>query len=398
MWPWGLQSLGVVMREYDALIGAIYDCAANPDLWPDALTLIRDHLNLAYVMVGAFDLAPLALGQAPKALYRHSPWDHRWIDTVMGYVSKIPDGDAIMQQDLDTAWVQTQRVAESEYVSTDFYKEWVKPQGLWDCINVPYLKRSQMVGLLTMPTYKTRAALSETEHRMAERLSPHIRRAMLINDMSDKDNLSVALHRRVLDSLSVAVFVIGLGRRVVFANAAADTLLAENNFFAPAGGTLVPTRAMGSPCPLDDAIDRASRGDAAIGIAGIGVPLLGRDGDRAAAYILPIAGKDIRGSMGNGYCAVFVARRNEQQPMAMEILRTLFDFTQAEARIALFISQGDGPAAIAAALGLSINTVRSHLAHAYAKSGATDQTSLSGLVNAIIPPVSGEKANGHSSG
>ena len=39
------------------------------------------------------------------------------------------------------------------------------------------------------------------------------------------------------------------------------------------------------------------------------------------------------------------------------------------------------------AIGISVNTVRSHLQHAYAKTGASDQTALSALVNGLMPPV-----------
>ena len=94
-----------------------------------------------------------------------------------------------------------------------------------------------------------------------------------------------------------------------------------------------------------------------------------------------------RGAMGSGHCAVFVAQRGEHQPMAIEILRTMFDLTISEARIATLIAKGDGPQAIAESLGISVNTVRSHLQHAYAKTGSPDQTALSALVNGLMPPV-----------
>ncbi len=94
-----------------------------------------------------------------------------------------------------------------------------------------------------------------------------------------------------------------------------------------------------------------------------------------------------RGAMGSGHCAVFVAQRGEHQPMAIETLRTMFDLTVSEARIATLIAKGDGPQAIVESLGISVNTVRSHLQHAYAKTGASDQTALSALVNGLMPPV-----------
>ena len=138
---------------------------------------------------------------------------------------------------------------------------------------------------------------------------------------------------------------------------------------------------------FEQAIERATKGDFLIGISGIGVPMLGMDGDRAAAYVLPIGGKDLRGDLGDGYAAVFVARRSEQQPMAIEILRTVFDLTPAEARISALVAKGDGPAVISESLGVSLSTVRTHLAHIFQKTGAGDQLALSSVVNALLPPL-----------
>ena len=199
--------------------------------------------------------------------------------------------------------------------------------------------------------------------------------------------MAQTLYRKVLDQLSVAVFVVGLGRRVAFANAAGEAMLSDGNYLVQSNGMLQARRVAGDVSAFDEAIDRASKGDVAIGISGIGVPLIGNNGDRAAAYVLPIAGKDLRGDMGQGHCAVFVARRGEQQPMTIEILRTLFDLTVQEARVATLIAKGDGPQAIAEALGVSVNTVRTHLQHAFAKTSANDQTALGVLVNGLMPPV-----------
>lgn len=288
---------------------------------------------------------------------------------------------------VDVAWTQLNRSNEADFQSSDFYKYWVQPQGLRDTINTPYLRRANMTGMLSIPSYATREPYGDAEIRLIERLTPHVRRAMMINDLTDKGKLAMTLYRKVLDSLSVAVFVVGLGRRVVFTNASGDAMFADGGVISLTNGVLQAIRVAGNPSALDDAIDRASKGDVAIGISGIGVPLIGRDGDRVAAYVLPIAGKDLRGDMGQGHCAVFIARRGEQQPMAIEILRTMFDLTASEARIATLVAKGDGPQAISDSLGISINTVRSHLQRAYAKTGSPDQTALSALVNSLMPPL-----------
>jgi DNA-binding CsgD family transcriptional regulator/PAS domain-containing protein len=377
------------MFDYDKLVGSIYDCAANPELWPATLTEIRDHVGAAYALVGYIDITPTAQGLPPIQFRRNTEWSEEWIQRLEAKVAKTLFGENILHGAIDAAWTTMSYTTEAEFLKSDLYREWVAPQNLRDTLNICYLSRKTARGVFAMPSYATRDLYSPQDCAFIERISPHVRRAIMINGLIDHGKMEVALYRHILDTLSTAVFVIGLGRRVAFANASAEALLSDGNYLTQANGTLQARRVAGDVSALDDAIDRASQGDSAIGITGIGVPLIGNDGERAAAYVLPISGKDLRGTMGQGHCAVFVARRGEQQPMAIEILRTLFDLTVSEARIACLIAKGDGPQAIAEALGVSVNTVRSHLQSAYAKTSAPDQTALGALVNGLMPPVSG---------
>ena len=375
------------MRDFDVLVGAIYDCAANPELWPDALSLIRDAVDGAYALVGFVDTSEMMYGKPPFAVRRNSAWDEERLLQLEAILSSIPEGGGMFDTGVDVAWTQLTRSDEAEFQTSDFYKYWAQPQGLRDTINTPYLHRANMTGMLSIPSYATREPYGEAEIRLIERLTPHVRRAMMINDLTDKGKLAMTLYRQVLDALSVAVFVVGLGRRLVFTNASGESMLSQGHALNLPQGTLQAKRIAGHSSALDEAIDRALKGDVAIGISGIGVPLISDDGERLAAYVLPISGKDVRGAIGLGHCAVFVARRGEQQPMALEILRTMFDLTVMEARVALMVAKGDGPQDIADTLKLSVNTIRTHLQHAFAKTRTSDQRELGGLINALLPPV-----------
>ena len=375
------------MDMYDRLVGQIYDCAANPELWPETLSAMRDSMGAAYVLIGFADFSPLEHGGLPTNVYRHSPWDEARLGELAQTMTTIPGGETIFQTDIDIAWTQMSQVSEEEFHQSDFYLSWAKPQKLRDCLVTKYLKRRSLMGMVSLTVPEGRPLITIEERIFVDRLSPHFRRAMMINDMVDKGKLALALYRKVLDSMSVAVFVVGAGRRMAFCNGSADEMLSAGNFLELSSGVLAASRGNGAAAALNEAMDRAMKGDASIGLSGIGVPLTGIEDDRAAAYVLPITGNDLRGELGKGYAAIFVARRGEQQPMAIEILRTVFELTQQEARIAALIAKGDNPPAIAAAMELSINTVRTHLAHAYAKTGTNDQLGLAATINALIPPL-----------
>jgi DNA-binding CsgD family transcriptional regulator len=373
--------------DYEKLVGAIYDCAANPELWPDTLALIRDSIGGAYALVGFIDMEDVSKGLPPFVKRHNSDWDEDWLLKLERAVMSIPGGGGLHNTEVDEAWTQLGKTPEAEFQKSDFYKELIAPMNLRDTINTPYVRRPKMMGMLSIPCYKSRPAYGETEAKFTQSLTPHIRRAMMINNIVDKSNMATMLYRKVFDTLAAAVFVVGLGRRLVFTNASGDAMLQEGKLLGLNNQMLFAKHAMGAEAALDDAIEKALKGDAAIGFKGIGVPLLSAHGERAAAYVLPLAGKDVRGDLGAGQCIVFVAQRGEQQPIALEILRTIFDFTVSEARIASMVASGVGPTAIAQQLNVSVNTVRTHLKHCFAKTRCTDQIALAALVNRLLPPV-----------
>ncbi len=373
--------------SYETLVGSIYDSAANPDLWPDTLSHIRDAADAAYVQVGFCDAVVAPQSHPATWIRRNSPWDQTWLDQFNSYNGKIPCGENLSDLPVDVSWTQLKQMPEDEFQKSDFYHEWVKPQNLRDFLSINYIKSEGRKGVLSMPTSAKRDPICDADCSLAEQLSPHIRRAMLINDLTGQGNLSAILYRQVLDSLSVAVFIVGRGRRLAFTNAMGEKLLSSGDKLSSAGGLFHATHAGRESSALEHAIERALQGDVAISKAGVGVPLIGDEGERAVAYVLPLAGTDVRGEFGPGHCAVFVAGRGDCQPMGLQILRTMFDLTASEARIALLIAKGDGPQLISQALGIKVNTVRTHLKHSFAKVDVPDQTALAGRINAFLPPI-----------
>jgi DNA-binding CsgD family transcriptional regulator/PAS domain-containing protein len=375
------------MSIAENFITSIYDCAANPALWTETLSGIRDHLGAAYVLIGITDIAPLARRQPPSTIFKNSPWDDAKLAEIAKDTLNTPGFDTLLNSDIDQTWMQMRECPEPEFILTNFYNKWVKPQGLRDCISVPFIRRPETAAFFSAASYEDRELFGDQETELLASLSPHVRRAILINDIAERNRLTLALAKSALDSLSTAVFVIEKGNRITFSNEAAERMLADAVFLRRSKDGLTTSRQGPGASALEEALARAAQGDTSIGIKGIGVPLLSESGERAAAYVLPIAGKDLRREMGNGFCSVFVAQRGEQLPMTIEVLRTIYDLTQAEARVASLIAKGDSAEMISEALGVSVNTVRTQIANSLTKTGTRNQTQLVAHIHELVPPL-----------
>jgi DNA-binding CsgD family transcriptional regulator len=378
--------LKITEQTYDQLVGKIYDCAANPSLWPEAMESFRHTIDAAYILVGLTDDSAFANNGVPAFNYWNTPWDKTWLDDLNPRLSAIPRINTLYESEIDTVWLQLDTLTEEEFQNSSFYQEWAGPQGLYDTCNIITMRRDKMIGMFTSPIFKDRPRYSPEEVALMARLAPHIRRSIAIGDMVDKGKFSVTLYQRLLDNLNVAVILLGQGQRIIYANAAAELLFEDATLVMNVSGQLHATR-RDSQVALTDSLARSAIGDQAVGISGIGIPLFGQDSEQAAAYILPLGQSDVRNEIGQGHTAVFITKRHEQQPASIEILRTIFNLTQAEARSVFLLIQGQTPTDIATALHVSIHTIRTHLSNCYAKTRTTDQGSLIALVNRLLPPL-----------
>lgn len=85
--------------------------------------------------------------------------------------------------------------------------------------------------------------------------------------------------------------------------------------------------------------------------------------------------------------AVVVARLLRAQGRTEVQLRTLFGLTRAEAQVGAALARGGCLAEIAAELGISVTTARTHVARIFLKTGTRQQSQLVALVAAVQLPV-----------
>jgi DNA-binding CsgD family transcriptional regulator len=108
-------------------------------------------------------------------------------------------------------------------------------------------------------------------------------------------------------------------------------------------------------------------------------------GSAMIAHIVPIRGsaRDIFSR-----CAAMLMLTPVTRPEAppVELIRSLFDLTPAEARVARGLAAGQTVQGLAAESGTSANTVRSHVKVVLSKTGYSRQSDVVALLNGLRPP------------
>jgi DNA-binding CsgD family transcriptional regulator len=374
------------MRESErlsALIGRIYDATLDPNLWVDVL-------DEAARFVGgpASSLYYRDADRRPGVAYQ-SGLDPRYVQLFVDTYAKLDPTltgyfYAKLEEPISTADV----MPYDEFVQTRFYKEWARPQGIVDSAHA-MLERSTKSAASFVVFRHERDGLVDNESRQRMRLIvPHVRRAALIGKTIDLKKAEAAILADTLDGISAGMFLVTATGRIVHANAAGHVMLnAADVLHAEAGRLAVNDRQADQV--LADTFATAGNGDAAIGVKGVALPLIARDGERHVAHVLPLT-SGARRRAGASYAAaaaLFVHKAALDAPSPPEAIAKAYQLTPTELRVLLAVVEVGGVPDVAEALGIAETTVRTHLHQTYQKTGTNRQADLVKLVAAFSNPL-----------
>ena len=206
--------------------------------------------------------------------------------------------------------------------------------------------------------------------------------------MIDLKKAEAASLADTLDGISAGMFLVNATGHIVHVNAAGHMMLKRAGVLHAAGGRLVANDPQADET-LAGTFATAGNGDAALGIKGVAVPLLARDGERYVAHVLPLT-SGARRRAGASYAAVaamFVHRAAVDTPSPPEAIAKAYKLTPMELRVLLAIVEVGGVPEVAETLGVAESTVKTHLQHVYQKTGTNRQADLVKLVAAFSNPL-----------
>jgi DNA-binding CsgD family transcriptional regulator len=279
-------------------------------------------------------------------------------------------------------------VSECELVRSEYYRHFLKPVdvhfGLG--INVHNEAGSQL-SIISFNRSKRAGPFEHDELLLAEQLRPHLVNAYSIYRRLVALQEAATSLRETFDHAPIGMLVLDANGHLVEQNAEASRLLATNT-----GISCAPNHALRLACPtarlkLKDALSRLGAAFPApmpecivigkFGESGIGTLVL-----HLCAFPASVSQVMVREGRILGFLCEL--NRHSETQFAAQMLRVTLDLTPMEAAVVLSLRDHHDPMHVALELDLAISTVRSHLKHAFRKTGATRQSELLQLVDRVL--------------
>lgn len=372
---------GVSAQALSDTIGAIYDCALDPQLWPDTCLKIADLCESTGGGICVHDL-------------RHARNDQLF---VFGYQPQFLEtlGSQYAQSPMAAADIVAS-VGDVNILSTDrhsllesrFYREVLAPFGLTDMIWFPALRTGGRMASMHASRKDKAPHYQQFEIGLFKLLSPHVCRALTISDALDIRTMRSEMLEKTLDGLAAGVFLTDRGGRVVYMNETAVRQAKIGTSIRILNNRLYPVDSA-ARAALSVAIAQATShdDDGATNPRSLAIPAA--SGAGYIATLLPVQRGQRRDIVAPfaASVAIFMQDPIEAPMMPGEAFARLHKLTGAELRVLLALAQGMGAKEAADMLGISEPTARSHLQHMFSKTNTARQADLLRLLQNSTPAV-----------
>jgi len=372
-----------VPQDLSDLIGAIYDCALEPDRWQATVKLVADACESPMGTLGIIDTS----GGGFRGIYDHGT-PEAFVEIYPKYSALNPVFPAAFLREVGEVNTQSMLLDIPEFLDSRYYREFLEPHGMGDIITCLGLKSSTGVALLTATRTLPEPWFGDREVQLLRLLAPHVCRSLKISDALDLRTLTADMLTNTLDGLLAGVFVLDAKGRIVHSNRAAERQLRTSQAMRVEGNMLVPRQA-GARAALARALEEIARGDGHSVDASTTIALTNGPDPGFIATVLPINRGQRRGVFApfSAAAAVFVQDPAEAPLMPGEAFAKLHGLTAGELRVLLAMAPGLGLKEAADVLGISESTARTHLQRIFGKTGTTKQVELIHLLRASSPPV-----------
>jgi DNA-binding CsgD family transcriptional regulator len=289
-----------------------------------------------------------------------------------------------------TDWigVSEQLAGETELLKSDFYNECLDPlnvrYGLFGVIE----QTGPILANVSLYRSAREDAFVPSQSELLKFLMPHMRRAFQLHlRLTDLQSRSASLEAAT-DVVASGILLFDAACKIFFSNGPATKLLAKSDGLLAVHDRLHAARPDESAI-LQQLIRAATSTSVGNGIDCGGAVLISRKSRPPLRVMVAPLRNSKLGKLGATAAIAFVVDPESKFRPRNEILSALFGLTPAECRIALLVGDGKSLPEISAELGVSRNTLKSHVASIYSKTGTSRQSQLVRILSQFPQNIAG---------
>jgi DNA-binding CsgD family transcriptional regulator/PAS domain-containing protein len=359
------------------LVGLVYDAAMDPRRWIPLLERFERTLR------------------APFCVFRLESASHQ----TCNFVANIGFEPAYLRSYrdyyvsrnifmIDAATRRSGSVNDDRVVSrrtllkSEFYNDWLAPQGAGFGLNANVEVRQPVTSLLTLIRGRADEPFDQNDSGLLRRLMPHLQRAVHLHQRVVDLQVRTAAAHNALDAWPLGVVVLDGDGRLLLMNQVAEKIVRRGDgLMIDAEGRLRGNRS-DETARLAAVVRSTIRPRSGKGAAVSDVVNLQRrrDATPLSLLIAPLSLHRTVLSDPRGTTVVFIGDPYAEPETDETLMRRLYGFTAAEARLAALLIRGSDVNTSAESLGVTRHTARTQLRRLLEKTNSRRQSEFLRLV------------------
>ena len=371
-----------------ALIGGIYDAAADESLWPQFLKSLGNALNGASIGLIYHDMRALRANlmmsahidpECERQYIEHfsaiDPFRAAWLHRF-----QHPAPEAVQTGE--------QLIEPREFTRSAYYNDFAAVHDVVHHLTAPIAVHADWAANLSCNRGVSKGPFDPEDVNLLRILFPHLQRAIHFHrrfaELAGQQRASLD----ALDQLSVGVILLDCGSKISALNREAERIFGKHDGLSATKHGITATRSIEN-CEIKRLVAGATetaqkRGTGSGGFIAVSRP----SGKRPFALsVVPLATHAFCLGISAPAVIVFVTDPERKAEDTSLVLSRLYGLTAAESRLAELLLQGETVVRAAGRLNISHNTARTHLQRIFQKTDTSHQGDLVRLLLTALPGV-----------
>jgi DNA-binding CsgD family transcriptional regulator len=365
------------IQGYNDLVGLVYDGVEEATPWKSLMCQLSEHTDAhdASMVIAARNIP----GSFLLVTDNEDP-----VATHPERVNDVMSVNMLMDMPTPRAMNIDEMMPEGEFLRSALYLQFLKPLNIRHLLGRDVVRSEALCVKLTLERTVEQGPFGGAEKELVELLAPHIQRAIRLREQQTHGSYMQYFFEDAMAKLSIGCLMLDRGGRLVSMNACARRLLEHTDVLCVRNGLLRTVGGVDGK-ELGKAIDLAlaAHRNGCRSQNGVALQLQTAPGNGVLDLVVkPLIADRLLDANEKPAVVVYL---NDSRKAGIDLdpaaLVTMYGFTNCESRLSALLARGTSLGDAAATLGVSINTVKTHLRGIYEKLGTNKQSQVVAQLN-----------------